>query len=96
MRKLVDDRNLRDAGAGWRRHPFPRRSNPGRDVSARDDLQTLDERHRVLAAVRLEISHDDVHAAILELVRLREHLKGLADTGSIAQKNLQSAFHARP
>ena len=46
--------------------------------------------------MRFEVTHHDVHAARLEFVRLGQHLKGLADTGGISEKDLQSAFHSRP
>src|SRR5262249_44152082 len=42
-------------------------------------------------AVRLEIRDHDVDAALLQLVRLRQHLVRLADAGGVAEKDLQAA-----
>ena len=56
-------------------------------------LQPLGFRDRFLAAVRLEIADDHVDAGRFQLLRLFQHLVGLADARGIAHVDLQ--FSAR-
>src|SRR5262245_26747207 len=58
--------------------------------SPRNHLEAGDERHRLLAAVRLEIGDDDVEALLAERPGLGQHLVGLANAGGIAEKDLQA------
>ena len=55
------------------------------------DLQPLDQRRRLLAAVRLDEPDHDVDAALLERVRLFQHAVGLADARREADVQLQPA-----
>src|SRR5262249_4530231 len=59
------------------------------DDTARHHLEAVDERDRLLAAVRLEVADDDIDAAALELARLHEHLIGLADARRVAEEHLE-------
>ena len=64
------------------------------DDLSRNGLQSFAQRDRFLPAVRLEVADDDVDATALQLVGLRQHLVGLADTRGVAEEDLQPA--ARP
>ena len=54
------------------------------DHLSRDGLQSLAQRDRLFAAVRLEIPDHDVDALVFQRVRLREHLIRFADTCGVA------------
>ena len=61
------------------------------DDLAGNGLQTLAERDRLLAPVRLEVADHDVDAAPLQLVGFGQHLVGLADASGVAQEHLEPA-----
>lgn len=61
------------------------------DFPARDDLEISDLRGRLRAAVRLDEAGDDIDAACLHRARVLEHLVGLADSGSVADVELELA-----
>ena len=54
-----------------------------------DALQVADARGGLRAPVRLDEGDDDVHALALEVVRLFEHLVGLANAGGRADVDAQ-------
>src|SRR5262249_35194071 len=61
------------------------------DAPARHDLEPLDERRGLGAAVGLDEADDAVDAALAQRVRLLEHAVGLADAGGEAEIHLQPA-----
>ena len=60
------------------------------DLAARDDLEVLELRLGVAAAVGLDEADDDVEAARAQRVRLLQHLVGLADAGRGADVDAQA------
>ena len=78
VRELVDQRDLRLAGQhGVEVHLLEHRAPVG-DLGAGDDLQAVQQRRGVRAAVRLHERHDHVGAALDPPVPLAEHVEGLA------------------
>ena len=62
------------------------------DDAARNDFEAFGLGDGVLAAVRLEVADDDVHALAAQLLGLLQHAVGLADPGGVAQVDLEPAF----
>ena len=54
---------------------------------AGNDLEALEQRLGLLAAVRLDDADDDVHAVLQPGARRLQHLVGLADAGRGADEN---------
>ena len=94
MGELVHQRDLRVAGDnGVEIHllePLPLVF----ETSARNDLETVEQGLRLLAAVRLDDADDDVVAVLLSGAGLLQHLVGLADAGRRADENLEPAGSA--
>ena len=90
VRELVDDRHLGPPpqdGVGihfLEQRPLVLHRPP------RHHFEALDQRHRVLPAMRLEIADHDVDALVLQLARLGEHLVGLAHARGVAEEDLQT------
>ena len=61
------------------------------DDAARQDLEALEQRAGLGAAVRLDEADDDVDALGLEAARARQHRVGLADARRGAEEHLQPA-----
>ena len=89
--ELVDQHDLRAAGHdGVEVHllePLALVFEP----PARNDLEALQQRFRLLAAVGLDDADDDVVAVLLAGAGLLQHLVGLADAGGGADENPQLA-----
>src|SRR4029077_14870222 len=62
---------------------------------ARQDLEPLQQRLRLGAAVQLDVGHDDVNAVGVLLARGLQHRVGLAHAGGGAEEHLELAA-ARP
>ena len=63
---------------------------------AREDLEALQQRLGLLAAVRLDHADDDVHALLQLGARRLQHLVGLADARRRADEDLEPAGAALP
>ena len=61
------------------------------DLAARHDLEPVDQRRGLGAAVGLDEAEHDVDAALAERVRLLEHPVGLADAGGEPDVELEPA-----
>ena len=61
------------------------------DALARDDLEPVEQRLGLLAAMRLDDADDDVDALLQPGARLLQHLIGLADAGRRAEEDLEPA-----
>ena len=61
------------------------------DLTPRDNFEAGDQRFRLGPAMCFDIADDHIHALIPALVRSFEHGVGLADTGRVAQEDLQRA-----
>ena len=61
------------------------------DDPARQDLEALEQRAGLRAAVGLDQADDDVDALGLEAARAQQHRVGLADAGRGAEEDLQPA-----
>ncbi len=58
-------------------------------AAARDDLQAIEERCRLPAAVGLDQAHHNVDALAFQPVGLFEHLPGFPDAGAISEIDLE-------
>ena len=94
MGELVHQRDLRVAGDnGVEIHllePLPLVF----ETPARDDLETVEQSLRLLAAMRFDDADHDIVAVLLPGASLLQHLVGLADAGSRADENLEPAGSA--
>ena len=66
------------------------------DHFTRNHLQALGLGNRVFTGVGFEVTDDDVDAVRFRRLCLVQHLIGFADTGRIAEKDLQFASRAGP
>ena len=85
MRELVDQRDLGPAGQHGVEVHLLERPAPVGDRGPRDDLQAVQQRGGVRAAVRLHEGHHHVGAALSPPVPLAEHVKGLPGARRRAQ-----------
>ena len=61
------------------------------DAPPGQELQLLEQRLGLGAAVQLDVADDDVDAVVVLLARRLQHRVGLADTGRRAEEDLQLA-----
>lgn len=61
------------------------------DAPARNDLQPLEQRLRLGAAVRFDHGYNYIDVFALPPLRRLQHLVGFADAGCGAQENLETA-----
>ena len=71
-------------------HLFENRS-PVFHFAARDQLQPLGLRDRILAPMGFEITDHDVDAPLDQLVSIRQHLIGFSDAGGKSQVHFEPA-----
>ena len=91
MGELVDQHDLRAAGDDGVEVHLLEPLAPVFDAPARNDLEPVEQRLGLLAAVRLDDADDDIVAVLLAGARLLQHLVGLADAGRGADENLELA-----
>lgn len=89
--KLVDDADLGAATQDGLDVRLPEHRSSVLDLAPRNDLQALGLDDGVLAPVRLEITHNDVHTLVLQLMGFVQHLISLADARSVTQEDLKCA-----
>ena len=89
--ELVDQRDLRPARDEGVEVHLVERAALVVDVLARQDLEALEQRLGLLAAVRLDDADDDVGPVLRLGPGGLQHLVGLADAGSGADEDLQPA-----
>ena len=65
------------------------------DALARQDLEAVEQRGGLGAAVRLDDADDDIAALRAQALRLGQHRVGLADAGRRAEEDLEPAALAR-
>ena len=91
MGQFVDQRDLRAArDDGVEVHLLERLALVVEPLAG-NDLQSVEERLRLLTPMRFEDANDDIVAVLFPGARLLQHLVGLADAGSGADKNLEPA-----
>jgi hypothetical protein len=87
MGQLVDQADLGGpCEDGVRVHLLKRRS-PVLHLLPGNDLEAFRPGDRILPAVRLEVPDDDVYTLPVQLLRLFEHLIGLAHAGRVAHED---------
>jgi hypothetical protein len=91
VRQLVDEYKLRAAIENGVDIHFFQGLSPILHLAARYDLEPVDERLGLLAAMCLDDADHDVDAVCLSRVARDQHLVGLADARRGTEKDLQTA-----
>ena len=91
VREFVDQHDLRPAGDDRVEIHFLKRLALVFDVAARNDVEALQQRFGIAAAMRFHDADDDVVAVFLARVRLLQHFIGLAHAGSGADEDSKLA-----
>ena len=89
--QLIDDRNLRMTGDDGIDIHFLDDDLVVFDFSPGDDFEAVDQFGGLSAAVGFDEADDDVDFLSLEALGLLEHAISFADTGTVAQVDLQAA-----
>ena len=95
MGELVDQNDLRPAGDDGVEIHLLEPLSLVLHAPARNDLQALEQRLGLLAAVGLDDTDDDVIAVLLAGAGLLQHLVGLADAGRGAHEDSRACRRAR-
>ena len=95
MRELVDQNDLRPAGDDGVEIHLLEPLSLVLHAPARNDLQALEQRLGLLAAVGLDDTDDNVIAVLLAGAGLLQHLVGLADAGRGADEDSGACQRAR-
>ena len=91
VRELVDKHDLRPTGDDGVEVHLLQPPALVFDALARNDFEPLQQRLRLLAAMRLDDADDDIVAVALARARRLQHRIGLADAGRRADENLELA-----
>ena len=89
--ELVDQHDLRPAGEDGVDVHLLQPSALVLHAAARDDLEALEQRLRLLPAMGLDDPYDDIVAVLLAGARVLQHFVGLADARGGADKNAKLA-----